>query len=185
MNEREITIVEAAFETFSRYGVKRTSMSDIAQAAGMSRQTLYNAFSNKDEILQATIRLFADRAIADIEARLIGVNALGDQLDIVFDNIAIKPFVLLRATPNSEDILMGFNVTSQTEIKNSAERFRALIEGLLAPYEKQLMASEISSMGLSDILQTAASTAKSNATDIDHLKRMLGTLKAWTVLPLT
>ena len=50
MNEREKKIIEAAVEVFHRYGVKRASMSDIADEAGVSRQTVYNAFSNKDEL---------------------------------------------------------------------------------------------------------------------------------------
>ena len=70
MTEREIHILECAFSVFSRYGVKRASMTDIAEEAGIARQTLYNAFSNKDEILRATIRLFTNRAISAIEVKM-------------------------------------------------------------------------------------------------------------------
>ena len=45
---------------FSRYGVKRTSMVDLAQEAGVSRQTLYNVFRNKDDVLRALIRAYTE-----------------------------------------------------------------------------------------------------------------------------
>ena len=38
-------------EVFSNYGFRKTSMSDLAEAAGVSRQTLYNRFKSKEDIL--------------------------------------------------------------------------------------------------------------------------------------
>ena len=48
MEQREVKIVDAAFRVFSRYGVKRTTMNDIAEEAGLVRQTLYTVYKNKD-----------------------------------------------------------------------------------------------------------------------------------------
>ncbi len=90
MTEKEIHIIEAAFAVFLRYGAKRTSMNDIAQEAGIARQTLYNAFSNKDVVLRATIRLFTERAMVEIEKGLKSCESLGDQLDIVFEQLAVN-----------------------------------------------------------------------------------------------
>ena len=138
MDKREENIVEAAIRLFSRYGVKRASMNDIAEEAGIARQTLYNAFSNKDEVLKATLRLFADRAAADIEAALDRKPALAERLDAVFTHIAIKPYELLHASPNAMDIIEGFNTAGQEEIASINERFRTLITGILMPYETAL-----------------------------------------------
>ena len=58
-------------EVFSNYGFRKTSMSDLAEAAGVSRQTLYNRFSSKEEILRWAITgasdASADLAIAALE----------------------------------------------------------------------------------------------------------------------
>ena len=61
MRGRDEHIIDAAKRLFLRYGVKRTGMNDIAEEAGISRQTLYKSFANKDAVLQATIRLLADQ----------------------------------------------------------------------------------------------------------------------------
>lgn len=53
-------IVCAAQELFSRYGFERTTIDDIARQAGIGKGSVYLEFQNKDDILMAVIRKFAD-----------------------------------------------------------------------------------------------------------------------------
>lgn len=59
-------------EVFSNYGFRKTSMSDLAEAAGVSRQTLYNRFTSKEDILSWAMTgvsdASADLAIAALTA---------------------------------------------------------------------------------------------------------------------
>lgn len=48
-------IVEAARLTFDRVGVRRTTMDDIAEAAGVSRKTIYNYYENKPKLIGEVI----------------------------------------------------------------------------------------------------------------------------------
>ncbi|MEH6758647.1 MAG: helix-turn-helix domain-containing protein [Parasphingorhabdus sp.] len=48
-----IRILSGALDAIASRGVKRLSMSDIIEASGVSRGTLYRYFSNKDEVLVA------------------------------------------------------------------------------------------------------------------------------------
>lgn len=177
MNQREENIVEAAVRLFSRYGVKRTSMNDIAAEAGISRQTLYNAFSNKDEVLQATIRLFADRSVAGIEAGLESTNDLGERLDVIFRHVAIEHFDLLHASPNAEDIIAGFNASSQQEIAAATERTKAIIARVLEPYKGAIEKSGLTLDQFADFVQRSATAAKYNAGSRSHLLKLLAALK--------
>ena len=177
MNEREEKIIEAAVRLLSRYGVKRTSMNDIAAEGGIARQTLYNAFSNKDEVLRATIRLFAERATAQIEAGLEKTGELGDQLDVIFRHIAVEPFELLRASPNAEDIVEGFNASSQQEIAAAAEGNRVIIARVLGPFGRAIENSGLTVDQFSDFVQRSASNAKYSASDRKHLLKLLAALK--------
>lgn len=162
---------------FMRYGVKRTSMNDIASEAGIARQTLYNAFSNKDAVLQATIQLMADRAIAGIEAGLNHADDLGDQLDVVFKHIAIEPFDLLDASPNSEDIVAGFNASSQIELAAAAERNKAVLVRIMKPYADSIRKSGLTLSQFADFIERAASSAKYHARNRKHLLSLLAALK--------
>jgi len=48
-------VLEAALRVMTRQGVESFSMDDVAEEAGVSKGTLYNYFSNKDELVHATI----------------------------------------------------------------------------------------------------------------------------------
>src|SRR5688500_9459394 len=56
-NEMLGRVLQAARGCFSRYGVHRTSMTDVAKAAGVSRQTLYNTIAGRQELIEAVVVL--------------------------------------------------------------------------------------------------------------------------------
>ncbi len=78
---RRAAILAAATAVFLRYGFKKTSMDDLARAAGLSRQGLYLHYKTKDALFKAAVvhlietsRAEARAALAgddDIEARLL------------------------------------------------------------------------------------------------------------------
>lgn len=45
------TNFENVFKVFAHYGFRKASMADLAEAIGVSRQTLYNRFTSKEDIL--------------------------------------------------------------------------------------------------------------------------------------
>src|SRR3954447_13757198 len=49
--ELQARILSAATECFERVGLRRTTMDDVAQAAGVSRKTIYNYFANKTDLV--------------------------------------------------------------------------------------------------------------------------------------
>ena len=70
MSERKVQILRAAEIVFSRYGVSKTTMNDIAKTAGVARQTLYNEYPNKESVLRATLRFGAEKTMAAMAIRL-------------------------------------------------------------------------------------------------------------------
>ena len=54
-SEAKVRLCEAALKCIKRIGFEKTSMSDIAQEAGISRPTLYKHYKNKLEIFFAAI----------------------------------------------------------------------------------------------------------------------------------
>lgn len=74
-------ILDAALPVFCQYGYRKTSMQDIATAAGMSRAALYLRFTNKDDIFRAgSIRAHTEVAAA-IATALDGSSSTGDPFD--------------------------------------------------------------------------------------------------------
>ncbi|RYE80177.1 MAG: TetR/AcrR family transcriptional regulator, partial [Myxococcales bacterium] len=55
MTDPDKHLLDAARDVFSQYGARRANMDDIAQAADVSRSTLYRAFPSKDSLLAAVV----------------------------------------------------------------------------------------------------------------------------------
>jgi AcrR family transcriptional regulator len=76
-------LLDVALATFLRFGFRKTSMEEVARAAGMSRQGLYLHFATKDDLFGEVVRhglatgldaAHAELRAADatLEARLLG-----------------------------------------------------------------------------------------------------------------
>jgi AcrR family transcriptional regulator len=69
-DERRSAILDAATAVFLRYGYKKTSMDDLARAAGLSRQGLYLSFATKEALFKAGVLRLVETTRAAGEAAL-------------------------------------------------------------------------------------------------------------------
>ena len=81
-DSRLSAVLDAAIGVFARFGYRKTSMEDVARAAGISRQGLYLSFANKEELFRRAVEhslstqlacaiAELSRAENDLETRLI------------------------------------------------------------------------------------------------------------------
>ena len=63
-------IFDAATACFQKFGIRRTTMDDVAEAAGVSRKTVYNYFENKNSLISEVIAQEARRVADEARARL-------------------------------------------------------------------------------------------------------------------
>ena len=59
-SSRQAHVLETALTVFLRHGFRKTSMEDIAKAAGISRQGIYLHFKDKDAIFSASMQKTLD-----------------------------------------------------------------------------------------------------------------------------
>ncbi len=78
-------------DVFWRRGWERTSMSDLAQATGVQRGSLYHAYGGKEELFLLAFAIYADKFLAQARAALQGATAeeaLRRFLDVTVSNMA-------------------------------------------------------------------------------------------------
>lgn len=63
-------ITEAAYRCFEAFGFKKTSMEAIAREAGLTRATIYNYFSNKDEIIERIRTFETDKVNIQLRSKI-------------------------------------------------------------------------------------------------------------------
>lgn len=181
MADREKQLLQAAIKVFFMYGVKRSTMQDISQEAGVSRQTLYNTFTNKEEVLRGVIRHFAEETMSELDEVSEDANSFSETLDGILTAIAVRPFDRFQATPHSADIIEGVNMAARDEIQNATERYRIKIGRLLVPYAEALEENHVSPATLAEVIQRTAYAYKSEATNRTHLNELLATFKKMTM----
>lgn len=98
------SLLDAAFEALARRPWAAVRMVDVAAAAGVSRQTLYNEFGSKEGLARALFRREADAYLAGVERALAVHGDVRDRLTATAEwtASAARENALLRA------VLTGF-----------------------------------------------------------------------------
>jgi len=106
---RRDRIVDAAIGVFLRYGYARATMGDIAQAAGLTRPTLYVTFPDKERIFAAVVeKMIADK-LEEIRGGLPRRSTLETKLRFACDAWAADGYDLVQAHPDAADMFdLGF-----------------------------------------------------------------------------
>ena len=71
-------LLDAAVGVFARFGYRKTSMDDVARAAGVSRQGLYLSFANKEELFR---RALAHSLHSQLAAAIAALSRAEDSLE--------------------------------------------------------------------------------------------------------
>jgi AcrR family transcriptional regulator len=79
---RRAAILESATTVFLRYGFKKTSMDDLARAAGLSRQGLYLHYPTKDALFKAAVGHLIEASRTAARAALAGDGHDGQAEDL-------------------------------------------------------------------------------------------------------
>ncbi len=74
------SLLDAAFAALARRSWSTVRMVDVAAAAGVSRQTLYNEFGSKDGLARALVRREADGYLAGVERAFAREGDIGERL---------------------------------------------------------------------------------------------------------
>ncbi len=72
--------LDAAEACFERYGIKKTTMEDIAKEAGVSRPTVYRHFADRETLMLAVVMRRARSLIAKAQAFIRRQKTFEDQL---------------------------------------------------------------------------------------------------------
>src|ERR1700761_6717197 len=92
-------VVKAATDIFMRYGFTRTTMNDIAAAAGLTRPTLYQSYPDKEAVFRAVIDEMAVQLFAKIQKGLPARQGLEEKLRFACEKWGAEGFALVQANP--------------------------------------------------------------------------------------
>jgi AcrR family transcriptional regulator len=98
-------VMEAAYAVFLQYGVRRASMQDIADRAGMSRAALYLHYKSKADIVEALMRAYFDAAADAVDEALAAHDDPSDALIAAFAAQVGDAAEGMMQSPHAEELL--------------------------------------------------------------------------------
>jgi len=177
MNKKQKDILEAASEIFMRYGVHRTTMSEIALAAKISRPTLYGYYTNKEKLLGGVIEFWNDQVIEKILKDMEDQGNLSGKLEIFFTHAVITAFDLMKSWPDASDILSGDNQVATDAYLKGLEKQAGLVEKILEPYAATITETGLTVSQYATFIVTTASKLKMTLSTRAQLEALLQSLK--------
>ncbi|MEV4236416.1 MULTISPECIES: TetR/AcrR family transcriptional regulator [unclassified Nocardia] len=150
-------LLESALSAFLDFGIKRTSMGEIARRAGISPATLYRRFESKNDLVEAVSVREAQRFVAEIDKRVQKVDGVEEQLIEIFVAVitAIAGNELLRRLLRTEpDLILPRLTTEAGPIiavgrTYLAEKLRELHSGADDDFDFELVAEIMARLALS------------------------------------
>ncbi len=175
-DEKAERILTAAFDVFTRFGFKRTTMGDIAEAAQVSRPALYLAFSDKEEIFSAIVARRLREMIDQVGKGLDQFDTVRGKLAFVFEIWCVVPFEIVQASPNAKDLHEASHVCAADIVTTALAEYETILAKILTPLVRAQPSAGLSSRRISRVLIGALHGFKDDAKDTTQLRQLIADL---------
>ncbi|TLS38742.1 TetR/AcrR family transcriptional regulator [Pseudalkalibacillus caeni] len=127
--KKKMNILQAAFDLFNEKGIKQVKISDIAKKADVSQVTIYNHFTNKEELIREVIKDYTHKKFEEYSSLL--------ESDEPFHEV-IEKFILDKV-----EALDTLNKDLLTEVLDRDEELKVFVDHFYKHYSMPLFVSFI------------------------------------------
>lgn len=163
-------VIQKAMNVFWLKGYSATSLSDLTEATGLNKKSLYNEFGNKEELFEIALSEYNKLKAPQIEVlqkEPLGKSNVQEYLDLLGRSTNIKG-CLLALSINENNLL---ETKAKGQVKANFKALNILIfQNLSQDYSKQEATSL--SLLMSSMMFSTAALAKISV-DKDEIKKML------------
>lgn len=177
MTDTEKKYAAAALSVFARYGVRKATMTEIAEDAGVSKPTLYTVFRNKDDALAGAIRFAKGNALEAMRTDWKHLDTLPAKLDVFFQRIVVAGYDLLHAAPDADALDDGMGPASAAAVEETRRWSSEALEEVFSPSEEAIVAAGLTIGEIAEFTVSTSMNAKRLAANRDELLRNLAVLR--------
>jgi AcrR family transcriptional regulator len=103
--ERLTAVLDSTYECLLLYGVRRTTMDDIAHRTGLSRSSLYTYVRNKDEAFRLLAERLHNRALGAAEDAAARADTTAEQRALGILTAKLDLVLSMRESPHVAELL--------------------------------------------------------------------------------
>ncbi|NBD23080.1 TetR/AcrR family transcriptional regulator [Paenibacillus glycinis] len=173
-DKKKLHILTVALDVFFKYGYKRVSMNEIAEAAGISRAGLYLYFKNKEEVFNATILHYGDLLIEEIVEGLSSKETPEDKILFAFEVWSINNFDQSLNSPEVKEMTESSYTFAQEALHASYKKLEVVLITILESQSKSARSLDtLSPEKLAHLLTSATRGFKIVARNSSELREMI------------
>ncbi len=181
-DQKREAVFEAAAEVFSQYGFRRTSMNDIAEAAGVSRPALYLMFENKEDIFRQLATYRQTQAI-DAAVSVLGgdapISKRVAQAILAYERIFYEP---VAGSPHGAEFMDLDPSVAYGDMAKGRDRLvghiAEAIERARQSGEVMFASEGMQPLAFTDLLMLSINGMKKSATSIEDFRRKISDVTA-------
>jgi TetR/AcrR family transcriptional regulator of autoinduction and epiphytic fitness len=167
-------ILTAARSVFLRYGYKRVSMNEIAEAAGVSRPALYVLFKNKEEIFVGVFMQWVYETLSAVEKEMAKVEAPEQKLTRAFELWTVHPFEMMLASAEAKELIDGSFEFAQDALRQGYQMFETAITPAVASLaERRPLKGQLSPEEIAHLLASSTRGFKQTAVKAVELRQLI------------
>ena len=173
LKKRDV-VLAAARNTFLRYGYKRVTMNDIAEAAEISRPALYLVFSSKEEIFKGVYEHFVKETLAEIETKIAPLKSPDEKLRVAFELWTVRPFEMTLGSSEVAELLECTFGFARDSVKQGYRSFEKILIPILQSHSMfQTYKIKISAEKMAHVLSSSVRGFKITAKDSAGLRSLI------------
>ena len=135
MQDTKTLMLKAAVDVVSQAGIRTFSVGKAAVRTGLSRQSIYNAFGSKEEMLRAAMRHSGERKRDAALQAVSETKTIEDQLDVLFEHLVVSAFQFVKSNPSADDFIDSAHKIGGEVLNASFEAERQMYEDVFSPFK--------------------------------------------------
>ncbi|MCM2396385.1 TetR/AcrR family transcriptional regulator [Rhizobium sp. S95] len=188
IDHRRAMVLTAALATFMTYGYKRTTMDDIAKAAGLSRPALYLLYRNKADVFGACLEIKMEEMREKVAGCFNGRGSVSREVEAALVEGILRPHEEIAGTPHGAELFdVKHEFAGDLFLAWMSAVEEEIASGLLAAAKAGRIgaaAGDVSLQEIASILLDAVEGMKMRTPGIDVLSRKLPVLVRMLIAPL-
>jgi AcrR family transcriptional regulator len=167
-------VLGAALDVFLRYGYRRVTMNDVAEAAGISRPALYLVFKSKEDIFKSVYERWLKETLIEIESKIGHLKTPEEKLRTAFELWTVRPFERMQASSEAAELLETTFGFAQDSVNQGYRSFEKILLPVLKSHPRFKSAkTKVSAEKAAHILSGAARGFKIVAKDASEIRSLI------------
>jgi TetR/AcrR family transcriptional regulator, regulator of autoinduction and epiphytic fitness len=135
--DKRAAILAAALDLFAKYGYRRTSMDDVARAAGIAKGTVYLHFPGKRELFRAGCEAVLADVLGKVEAVRTKSGPVRERVLALLEAKFAHLHDLVGSSPHATEILDTTTGLAADIVERADKRFLDALAEILAEGDRK------------------------------------------------